>query len=92
MVYQVFSSEVQRGFGTLQFDVAKEVTRYIREKFPEVQVELLASGSGRGNRLLTVYKFDSMGEAETVLPRILADEGVKAILEKIWKAEADMLS
>jgi len=91
MLYFVRSATIVSGPGRHDAkEFAKEVTRYINQKHPDVNVELLTSMTGRRNRVGWVTKFDSMADAEAFTAELRADDAYRAILRKAAKLEEKM--
>ena len=88
MVYFVRSATIVTGSGRHEaMAFARNVTKYINEKYPEVNVELLISKTGRLNRVAWVAKYNSMAAAEEFTDKLQADERYRGILHDAAKTE-----
>lgn len=88
MIYFVRSATIVSGPGRHEAMVfAKNVTRYINQNYPEVNVQLLTTMTGRLNRIAWVTKYDSMAAAEKFTQKLQADEKYRALLHEAAKTE-----
>lgn len=88
MIYFVRSATIVSGAGRHEaMEFTRDVTRYINETYPEVNVELLTSMTGRLNRVVWVTKFNSMAAAEEFTHKLHADEKYRALQHEAAKTE-----
>ena len=88
MTYFVRSATIVSGPGRHEaMEFARNVTRYINKNYPDVNVRLLISKTGRLNRVAWVTKYESMAAAEEFTHKLQADERYRALLHEAAKTE-----
>ena len=90
MIYEITSGTID-GPGEFRreaMESAKELTKYLREKYPENNIELITSATGRTQRIAWVVKCESIDEAQAFGKKRSEDPGYRAIVEK-WLAKEE---
>ncbi len=87
MIYAVRSGTIDGSCRREVMEVVRNITKYIKKNYPDVQLELVTSISGRDGRIEWVAKFDSMAAFEAFEKKLAADKEYGEVYGKMVAAE-----
>ena len=88
MIYEITSGTIDgpADFKREAMQSAREITKYLKENYPDQNVEFIISATGRAQRVAWVIKCASIEEAQAFGKQRSEDSGYKAIIDK-WEAK-----
>ena len=87
MIYAVSSATIESSSRKEAMALARGLTKYVNENYPEQQWELLSSMTGREDRIAWVTKHESLAKGEQFGNRLAADKGFQEMMSKNIDAE-----
>ncbi len=87
MIYVVRSGTIDGSCRREVMEVVRNITKYIKKNYPDVQLELLTSISGKGDRIAWRIRNESMAAAEAFLKKLAADKEYQEVYGKMVAAE-----
>ena len=81
------SESVRQEFRTKAMEWAKKATKYIRTKWPEIDLQLLINRDGQKSDIHFVGKHESITTYEDFLEPYWSDEGIRALVDELAEME-----
>ena len=90
MVYVVRSGIMEHLGQEATFESAKEITKYMNEKFADMHWDLVVGWGGRDGRIAWIGKFESIAAFQAAAKKLGADDGYQARVAK-WRERENKL-
>lgn len=85
MIILMRSIKVRMGKGEKAVNWAKEINKYINEKFPGKKIRLLQNRFGSVTDIIWIGDFDSLSDLDNWQNKLGADDGYNNKIQEVWE-------